>query len=404
MKLPVYMDNHATTPVDPRVLDEMMPYFKDRFGNVGSGHLCGRDVRQPVVVARKQMADLIGAQSSEIIFTSGATESDNLAIKGVAWANRDKGRHIITCVTEHKAVLDTCKFLSSKGFDVTFLPVNEHGQVTLEDVKAAVRLGREGSSDRTILVTLMGANNEIGTIHPFTEIGKFLRSHGIIFHVDAAQTAGKIPFDVKDACIDLASFSAHKMYGPKGIGALYVRQCEPRINIELQMHGGGQEYGIRSGTLAVPMVVALGKAAELAREELKEEMIHLRNLRDRLQKGICSQISNVKVNGHPTERVPGNLSLTFKDIDGEMLMLSLKDICCSATSACSAAAAEPSHVLRAIGLTADEAFASVRFGVGRFNTEEEVDYVIQKVVDTVTRLRVGSGAYAGNIKMSERSV
>lgn len=404
MKLPVYMDNHATTPVDPRVLDAMMPYFKDRFGNVGSGHLCGRDVRQPVVTARKQMADLIGADPCEIVFTSGATESDNLAIKGVAWANRDKGRHIITCVTEHKAVLDTCKYLDDKGFDVTFLPVNEHGQITLEDVKAAVRLGPEGSSDRTILVTLMGANNEIGTIHPFAEIGKFLRSHGIIFHVDAAQTAGKIPFNVKDACIDLASFSAHKMYGPKGIGALYVRQCEPKIDIELQMHGGGQEYGIRSGTLAVPMIVALGKAAELAREELQEEIVHLRTLRDRLQNGICSQLSHVKVNGHPSERVPGNLSLTFKDLDGEMLMLSLKDICCSATSACSAAAAEPSYVLRAIGLTDDEAFASIRFGVGRFNTEEEIAYVIQKVVDTVTRLRVGTGAPAVNVKMSERGI
>lgn len=404
MKLPVYMDNHATTPVDPRVLDEMMPYFKDRFGNVGSGHLCGRDVRQPVVTARKQVADMIGAQPSEIVFTSGATESDNLAIKGIAWANRDKGRHIITCVTEHKAVLDTCKYLSEKGFDVTFLPVNEYGQISVDEVKATLRLGREGTTDRTILMTLMGANNEIGTIHPINEIGKLLRSHGIVFHVDAAQTAGKIPFNVKDACIDLASFSAHKMYGPKGIGALYVRQCEPKLNIELQMHGGGQEYGIRSGTLAVPMIVALGKAADLAREELHQEMVHLRKLRDRLQKGICDQLAGVKVNGHPTERVPGNLSLTFKDLDGEMLMLSLKDICCSATSACSAAATQPSHVLRAIGLTADEAFASLRFGVGRFNTEEEIDYVIKKVVDTVSRLRVGSGAQITNIKMSERTV
>lgn len=390
MKFPIYMDNHATTPVDPRVLDTMLPFLRDKFGNVGSGHLCGRDVRNPVVVARQQVADLIGATPQEIVFTSGATESDNLAIKGVAYGNQERGRHIITCVTEHKAVLDSCHFLEQKGFAVTYLPVDRDGRITVEQVAGAMRHGKPGTTDRTVLVTLMGANNEIGTIHPIADIGALCREHGILFHVDAAQTAGKIPFDVQKMNVDLASLSAHKMYGPKGIGALYVRNCTPRMALEVQMHGGGQEFGFRSGTLAVPMIVALGKACELAREELHDEITHLGRLRDRLQTEITTKLGGVRVNGHAVERVPGNLSLTFSGVDGEMLMLSLKEVCCSATSACSAALAAPSHVLKAIGHSDDEALASIRFGLGRFNTEEEVGYVVEKVLETVKRLRPGS--------------
>jgi cysteine desulfurase len=384
MKFPIYMDNHATTPVDPRVLDAMLPFLKDKFGNLGSEHLCGRETRSPVAVARKQVASLINAGPDEIVFTSGATESDNLAIKGAAFALKSKGDHIITCKTEHKAVLDTCKYLEEKGFKVTYLDVDRFGRVGAKDVQNAM----EKYPGKTILVSLMGANNEIGTIHPIKEIGKLCRDKDVVFHVDAAQCAGKIPFDVRESCIDMASLSAHKMYGPKGIGALYIRKAV-RDKFEPQMHGGGQEGGIRSGTLAVPMAVALGIACEIARDELKPEMSRLSAMRSRLEQRIVKEVGGVRVNGHPEERLPGNLSLTFENVDGEMMMLALKEICCSATSACSSTSPTPSHVLRALGHTNAEALASIRFGIGRFNSEEEVDYVADRVKDVVTALRKG---------------
>lgn len=378
------MDNQATTPVDPRVLDEMMPFLKDKFGNVGSAHLCGRDVVGPVGLARKQVADLMGVKPNRIFFTSGATESDNLAIKGVASAFRKEGRHIITQVTEHKAVLDTCKYLETLGFSVTYLGVDHCGRVDPEELRNAIQTGRKGTRSRTVLISIMGANNEIGTIQPIKEIGEIAKEFGIHFHVDAAQAVGKIPFDAINLGADLVSISAHKMYGPKGIGALYIR---PGLDIDCQMHGGGQEGGFRSGTLAVPMIVALGKAAELARMELDEEVKSLESLRKRLEKGICSQLDGVKINGCPELHLPGNLSVTFAGIDGDRLMHLLGQICCSATSACSTSSPKPSHVLAAIGMSEEEARASIRFGIGRFNTEDEVDFVIERVTTAVKELR-----------------
>lgn len=386
IKFPIYMDNHATTPVDSRVLDEMLPYLRDKFGNVGSGHICGRDVRDPVTKARMQVAGLIGAQPNEILFTSGATESDNLAIKGTAFAHEGQGKHIITAVTEHKAVLDTCKFLEGKGFAVTYLPVDRYGMVDVDLVRRSIRKGKVGTTDRTILVSLMGGNNEVGTIHPMAEIGNMLRGEGVFFHIDAAQTAGKIPFNVNAVQADLASISAHKIYGPKGIGALYVRRSNTALQLEPQMQGGGQEFGLRSGTLAVPMIVALGKACQIAMEELEAENEHLAKMREALWVGLQTNLSNVRLNGHPTERLPGNLNVTFTGLDGEMLMLALKNVCCSATSACSAQMQAPSHVLKAIGLSDDDALASIRFGLGRFNTLDEVQYVVQNVIEAVKKL------------------
>ena len=384
MKFPVYLDNQATTPVDPRVLESMMPYLQDKFGNVGSAHLCGRDVVGPVAIARKQVADLIGAKPREIVFTSGATESDNLAIKGIALAHSHKGRHIVTQVTEHKAVLDSCAYLETQGFEVTYLGVDKDGLVSVSELKEAIRSGKEGTTDKTVLVSIMGANNEIGTLQPWAEIGSVTKSHGIFFHVDAAQTAGKVPFSVEDAKADLVSLSAHKMYGPKGIGALYVRSG---VELECQMHGGGQENGVRAGTLAVPMVVALGEACRLALFDLQSEVLQLGNLRKRLEDGILGALDGVLVNGHKTQKVPGNLNLTFDGIDGDRLMLGLGQLCCSATSACSSTSARASHVLKAIGRSEAQANASVRFGIGRFNDQDEIDFAIAKVVETVTSLK-----------------
>lgn len=384
MKLPVYLDYQATTPVDPRVVAAMLPYLEDKFGNVGSAHLCGRDVVGPVAIARQQIADLIGAKAREIVFTSGATESDNLAIKGIAAANAHKGRHLITQVTEHKAVLDTCRYLEKHGFEVTYLGVDKTGQVATDAIKGAIRRGEPGTTDRTILVSIMGANNEIGTLQPIAAIGELLRGEDIFFHVDAAQCVGKVPFDVNELNVDLASISAHKMYGPKGIGCLYVKKG---TDLECQMHGGGQEFGFRSGTLAVPMVVALGEAARLAQFELRSEMHHLGKLRDRLQEGICAKLTGVTVNGDSRARLPGNVSMTFDGIDGEKLLMGLHQVCCSATSACSSSSPQPSYVLKAIGLTEGEALASVRFGLGRFTTEDEVEYAIARVVECVNALR-----------------
>ncbi len=384
MKLPVYLDYQATTPVDPRVVEAMLPYLKDKFGNIGSSHLCGRDVVGPVALARQHMANLIGAKAKEIIFTSGATESDNLAIKGVASARRELGRHIITQETEHKAVLDTCRYLETQGFEVTFLKVDSFGKIRPEQVKSALRMGREGTVERTILVSIMGANNEIGTLQPIKEIGAILAGRGVIFHVDAAQTVGKVPFNVNELGVDLAAISAHKMYGPKGIGCLYVRQG---VELDCQMHGGGQECGYRSGTLAVPMAVALGEAARLAREELEHEVVELARMRDLLQSGLETKLNGTRINGHPSERLPGNLSITFDDIDGERLLLGLNQVCCSATSACSSASLKPSYVLKAIGLSDRQALSTVRLGLGRFTTDEEVDFAINHIVSAVQALR-----------------
>lgn len=394
MKLPIYLDNQATTPVDPRVIEAMQPYFMDMYGNVGSAHCFGRAVRKPVSEARTQVADLIGGTAEEIIFTSGATESNNLAIKGIAWANRGKGKHIITTAIEHKSVLATCLSLEEFGFAVTVLPVDAHGQVSAEQVRAAIRCGQEGTTDRTVLISIMGANNEIGSIQPVKEIGTIAREAGVFFHVDAVQAAGKIPFDVNDVQADLVSVSGHKMYSPKGIGALYIRKSNPKIPLAIQMHGGGQECGLRSGTVPVPLVVAMGKAAELARLGLQDEIRHMTGLRERFWNKVRSGLTGVRLNGHDEERVPGNLSLTFAGIDGEMLMLGLKDVACSSSSACSAGAAKPSYVLKAIGLTDDEALATLRVGIGRFNTAEEIDYAAQKLVEIVQKQRISFGALA----------
>ena len=382
MKFPIYMDNHATTPVDPAVLEAMMPYLKDKFGNVASVHMCGRDVVGPVTMARKQVADLIGATLREIVFTSGATESDNLAIKGTAFANQDKGRHIITQVTEHKAVLSTCDWLEEHGFAVTRLQVDAHGRVTARQVQEALRTGAAGTMDRTVLVSIMGANNEIGTLQPVKEIGAVCRDAGVLFHTDAAQCAGKADYHVKDCGVDLASFSSHKIYGPKGVGALYVRSG---TKIEAQMHGGGQEFGMRSGTLAVPMVVALGHACLLAGKNMQEEQRKLTRLRRRLFDGLQRVYPRLRLNGDPEHRLAGNLSITFPGIEGDLLIPGLTNICCSNTSACASGSEEVSHVLTALGLSKADCRATIRFGIGRFNTEAEVDYVIDAMDSALQR-------------------
>ncbi len=387
LKLPIYMDHHATTPVDPRVLEAMTPFFLEKFGNAASRHHAfGWEAEQAVDQARKQVAAIINAAPKEIIFTSGATESDNLAIKGVAWSYRERGNHIITCVTEHTAVLDTCRRLETEGFRVTYLAVDKQGQVNPEDVRRAV-------DDRTILVTLMAANNEIGVLHPVAEIGKICREKGVIFHSDATQAIGKAPFDVQATNVDLASISAHKMYGPKGVGALYVRSRNPRVQLTPILDGGGHERGMRSGTLPVPNVVGLGKACEIARQEMAEEAKRLASLRDRLRDGIFARLDGVYINGHPVERLPGNLNLSFAYVDGESLLMGLNDVAVSSGSACTSARQEPSYVLKALGVEEELAQSSIRFGLGRFNTEEEVDYVVDRVCHVVQRLRDLSPLY-----------
>jgi len=388
MKLPIYMDNHATTPVDPRVLAAMLPYFTERCGNAASrNHSFGWEAEAAVDEARAQIGHLIRANSSkEIIFTSGATESNNLAIKGVAESYRDKGDHIITCVTEHRSVLDSCKALEHRGYKVTYLSVNRYGLVEVERLSEAV-------SDRTILISLMAANNEIGTLHPVQEIGQLAKKRGIIFHCDAAQAVGKIPVNVEEMGIDLLSISAHKCYGPKGIGALYVRAKNPRIRLSPVIDGGGHEKGMRSGTLNVPGIVGLGAACQIAEQEMAEEARRLASLKERLQEGILSRLDQVSLNGHPTQRLPGNLNLSFAYVEGESLLMGLKEIAVSTGSACTSANLEPSHVLRAIGVKEELAHASIRFGLGRFNTEEEVDYTVERLVQEVARLRRLSPLY-----------
>src|SRR5579885_882011 len=381
VKLPIYMDNHATTPMDPRVLEAMLPYFTEKFGNAASrNHSFGWAGEEAVENARAQVASLIGATPKEIIFTSGATESDNLMIKGVAEMYREKGNHIITQAIEHKAVLDTCKNLEKHGFEVTYLPVQKDGRVDPEDVRKAIR-------PATILICIMYANNEIGVINPVQEIGKIAKEHGILFAVDGVQAAGKIPVDVQKDNIDLLAISAHKMYGPKGVGALYVRRRNPRVQLSAIIDGGGHERGMRSGTLNVPGIVGLGKACELCQQEMPEESARLRALRDRLRAGLESKLDEVCINGSMEHRLPNNLNMSFAYVEGESLLMGINDVAVSSGSACTSATLEPSYVLKALGVGEDLAHTSIRFGLGRFNTQGEVDYVVDKMVETVNRLR-----------------
>ena len=381
MKLPIYMDNHATTRVDPRVVEAMLPYFSETYGNAASrNHVFGWKAEEAVALARQQVADLIGASPREIVFTSGATESDNVAIKGVAEASEERGSHIITCVTEHKAVLDCCKRLEKRGYRVSYLPVQPNGLVRPETVSRAL-------TDKTVLISIMYANNEIGTIQPISEIGRIAREHQIPLHVDAAQAVGKIEVDVDGDNIDLMSFTAHKMHGPKGIGALYVRRCGERVQLSPQMDGGGHERGLRSGTLNVPGIIGFGKACALCAEEMEAEAQRLGALRDRLLDRMMQALDGVSLNGGPDQRLPSNLNLSLAGVDGESLLLGLDDIAVSSGSACTTDTPEPSHVLRALGIKPELAHASIRFGLGRFNTAEEVDYASAKVVDVVNRLR-----------------
>jgi cysteine desulfurase len=388
LKKPVYMDNHATTRVDSRVLDAMLPYFTEKFGNAASrNHSFGWEAEEAVDRSRNQIAALIGAKSKEIIFTSGATESDNLAIKGVVEFYKDKGNHIISCVTEHKAVLDSCRALERAGkATVTYLPVDKYGMVDPEAVRKAI-------TDKTVLITIMWANNEIGTIHPIAEIGKIAKEKGIVFHTDAVQAIGKVPVDFEKAGVDLASITAHKIYGPKGIGALYVRSKGPRVRITPQMDGGGHERGMRSGTLNVPGIVGLGAACEIAGMEMPDEAQRLIQLRSQLQAGLFERLDEIYVNGHPTERLPGNLNVSFAYVEGESLLMGINDIAVSSGSACTSATLEPSYVIRALGIDDELAHSSIRFGLGRFNTLEEVDYVTDRVSREVKRLREMSPLY-----------
>lgn len=388
VKLPIYMDNHATTPTDRRVLDAMLPYFTEKFGNAASrNHSFGWEAEEAVDKARNQIAALINAKPKEIIFTSGATESDNLAIKGIVEFYKDKGNHVITCVTEHKAVLDSCRALERTGkATVTYLPVDPYGMVDPDDVRKAI-------TDRTVLITIMYANNEIGTIHPISEIGRLAKEKGVIFHCDAVQAVGKIPVDVERDGIDLLSLSAHKIYGPKGVGAIYVRSRSPRVRMTAQMDGGGHERGMRSGTLNVTGVVGLGAACEIAKAEMTEEGHRLTELRNKLQAGIFERLDEVFVNGHPTERLPGNLNLSFAYVEGESLLMGISDVAVSSGSACTSATLEPSYVIRALGTDEELAHSSIRFGLGRFNTEEEVDFVTDRVCSEVKRLREMSPLY-----------
>ncbi|HLX04476.1 MAG TPA: IscS subfamily cysteine desulfurase [Candidatus Binatus sp.] len=388
LKKPVYMDNHATTRVDSRVLDAMLPYFTEKFGNAASrNHSFGWEAEEAVSRAREQIAALIGAKSKEIIFTSGATESDNLAIKGVVDFYKDKGNHIISCVTEHKAVLDSCRALERAGkATVTYLPVDKYGMVDPDAVRNAI-------TDKTVLITIMWANNEIGTLHPIAEIGKIAKEKGIVFHTDAVQAIGKVPVDFEKAGVDLASITAHKIYGPKGIGALYVRSKGPRVRISPQMDGGGHERGMRSGTLNVPGIVGLGAACEIAGKEMPDEAQRLIQLRSQLQAGLFERLDEIYVNGHPTERLPGNLNVSFAYVEGESLLMGINDIAVSSGSACTSATLEPSYVIRALGIDDELAHSSIRFGLGRFNTLEEVDYVTDRVSKEVKRLREMSPLY-----------
>jgi len=378
---PIYLDCHSTTPVDQRVMAVMTPFFTQHFGNPASvGHQYGWEAEAAIQQAREQLAAAIAATPEEIVFTSGATEANNLAIKGIAEAYLDRGKHIITVVTEHSAVLDPCRYLRSLGFDITFLPVQSDGLINLADLKNALR-------PDTILVSVMAANNEIGVLQPIAEIGALCHQRGILFHTDAAQAIGKIPLDVNAMKIDLMSLTAHKIYGPKGIGALYVRRRNPRVQLAPQLHGGGHERGMRSGTLYTPQIVGFAAAVQLGIDEMVAETARVSQLRDRLWQHL-NQLDGISLNGHPTQRLAGNLNISVDGVDGQALLLGLQPhVAVSSGSACTSAKATPSHVLQAIGRSDDLAYASLRFGIGRFNTETEIDYVAEQAIATIRALR-----------------
>ncbi|MBU0549871.1 IscS subfamily cysteine desulfurase [Myxococcota bacterium] len=381
MKLPIYMDNHATTACDPRVVEAMLPYLTEHFGNAASrNHSFGWTAEQAVDKARAQIAALIGASAREIVFTSGATESDNAALKGVAEFYASRGKHIITQATEHKAVIDSARALERQGYEITWLPLDTEGLVKPEDVAAAIR-------PDTILVSVMHGNNEIGTVQPIAEIGAVCKARKVLFHTDAVQTAGKLPIDVEAMGVDLLSLSAHKMYGPKGIGALYVRRKQPRVRVAPLIHGGGHERGMRSGTLPVHQIVGFGAAAALAMEEMEAETARLIGLRERLRERLVAEIPECHLNGSLECRLPGNLNMSFAFVEGESLLMDLKDVAVSSGSACTSASLEPSYVLRALGVEDELAHSSIRFGIGRFNTQEEIDFVAERVIKAVSRLR-----------------
>ena len=387
MKTPIYLDNHATTRMDPRVLDAMLPYFTEIFGNPASrNHSFGWEAEKAVETARKQIADLIGAASKEIIFTSGATESNNLAIKGVAEMYAEKGNHIITAATEHKAVLDTCKKLEKHGCRVTYLPLQSNGLIDLDMLRQAI-------TDKTILVSIMYANNEIGVLQPIAEIGRICKERGVLFHSDGVQAVGKVPVNVIADNIDLLSLTGHKIYGPKGCGALYVRRKGPRVQITAQIDGGGHERGMRSGTLNVPNIVGLGAACAIAQKEMAEESKRVKFLRDKLKTTLESELDEVYINGSMEHRLPNNLNMSFAYVEGESLLMGINDIAVSSGSACTSATLEPSYVLKALGMGDDLAHSSIRFGIGRFNTEEEIDYVAERMVTVVRKLRDLSPLY-----------
>ncbi|HMF74078.1 MAG TPA: IscS subfamily cysteine desulfurase [Bryobacteraceae bacterium] len=387
MKLPIYMDSHATTRMDPRVFEAMTPYFLEIFGNAASrNHEFGWEAEAAVDKARQQIADLIGASAKEIVFTSGATESNNLALKGVAQMYAERGNHIITQVTEHKAVLDTCKRLEKDGVRVTYLPVQTNGLIDLDQLRAAI-------TDKTILISIMYANNEIGVVQPVQEIAKIAKEKGVLFHSDAVQAVGKIPVNVATDGIDLLSLSAHKLYGPKGAGALYVRRRNPRVQLTAQMDGGGHERGMRSGTLNVPGIVGLGAACAIAARDMAEESKRMIYLRDKLQHKLLGELDEAYINGTMEHHLPHNLNISFAYVEGESLLMGINDIAVSSGSACTSATLEPSYVLKALGAGDDLAHSSIRFGLGRFNTEEEVDYVANKVIEVVRKLRELSPLY-----------
>jgi cysteine desulfurase len=387
MKLPIYMDYHATTPMDPRVFEAMKPYFMETFGNAASrNHSFGWQAEEAVEKSRKQIADLIGATTKEIVFTSGATESNNLALKGVAEMYAEKGNHIITAATEHKAILDTCKRLEKSGVRVTYLPLQTNGLVDLEMLKEAI-------TDKTILISIMYANNEIGVLQPMAEIGKIAKAKGVLVHSDATQAVGKVPVNVIKDNIDLMSMSGHKIYGPKGVGALYVRRKSPRVQITAQMDGGGHERGMRSGTLNVPGIVGLGEACAICNADMPAESKRMAYLRDKLRGKLEAELDEVYINGTMEHRLPNNLNISFAYVEGESLLMGINDIAVSSGSACTSATLEPSYVLKALGAGDDLAHSSIRFGLGRFNTEEEVDYVAAKVIDVVKKLRELSPLY-----------
>ena len=383
----IYLDYSATTPTDPRVVEAMLPYFTKIFGNAASrNHIFGWEAEEAVEKAREQIAHLIGASSKEIIFTSGSTESNNIALLGIAEMHKEKGNHIITCSTEHKAILDPAYYLESQGYKITFLEVDKEGMISMEELKNNI-------TDKTILISLMAANNEIGVLHPVEEIGKLAHEKGVFFHTDATQAVGKIPIDVEKMNIDLLSLSGHKIYAPKGVGALYVRRRSPRVRLAPVVHGGGHERGMRSGTLNVTGIIGLGTACEICQKELPTEMERLKKLRDNLHQGLSDKVDYLILNGHPEKRLPGVLNLSFSYIEGESLMMGIENIAVSSGSACTSASLEPSYVLRALGVGDEAAHSSIRFSIGRFTTEAEIDSVISQMVSVAIRLREMSPLY-----------